>query len=282
MINVCIVGVGLIGGSLGLALRRVRRRGKKIYHVMGWGRNRRHLIVAKKRGAVDEIVDKAVALIHADMVVLCVPVQIIVPVARRLLPFLKRGVVLTDVGSVKDEIVRGMDRLPLKRKNLSYVGAHPIAGSEKTGVHNADARLFVKATCVLTRDRRNPASFQKVKKMWSSVGARCVSLSPKEHDRGLAMTSHLPHLLAFALFSLVYSEARRSAFLRKLTAGSFRDMTRIAASDGEIWSGILKLNKKEIARVKNIFVRGLDQLLREHPNHLTVSLQQIASAKNRW
>jgi prephenate dehydrogenase len=281
--RVCIVGVGLIGGSLGMALRRVRIKGQRVYHVTGWGRSRARLKHAKKLGAVDDFdTSPKEALASADIVVLCVPVHQLVPLSRRFLSYVPFGAILTDVGSVKKSVADQMNRLIAKRLDLSFIGAHPIAGSEKTGVQNADPKLFRGATCVLTSDRAKKQPLSRIRNMWNGVGATCITMTASRHDHFLALTSHLPHLLSFALFSLVESIAKNSPVVHSLVAGSFRDMTRIAASDPDLWTGVLKMNRRELEKVQKLFLGTLHSLIHSSAGKIRSSIARLAKAKKSW
>jgi len=279
MPRVCVVGVGLIGGSLGMALRRARGRA---YHVTGLGRDARRLRQAVRRGAVDDaFVDPRAALRDADIVVFCVPVQSIVPMARRLLPFIKRGAVLTDVGSVKGSVQAGMKKLLARRRDLAFVGAHPMAGSERAGVESARRDLFKGATCAL--ERSAPASaLGVVRRLWRDAGATCVEIDARRHDDLLALTSHLPHLLSFSLFSQASAAARKDRRVRTFVAGSFRDMTRVAASNPDIWAGILDMNRAAIVRSLKQFSSTLRRISGKRGGALRRELAAIAGGKKSW
>lgn len=241
-----------------MALRRQKQSGKRKYLVTGWGRSISNLHLAKKLGAVDKFSLKpAQAVFQADVVVICVPVPKIIPVLRTILPHLKSGAVVTDVGSVKKNIVEDARRALSNCKNVSFVGAHPIAGSEKTGVRFAQADLFRKSTCVITKDNVPFHSLKVVKEMWQAVGASCILLEASVHDHWLAMTSHLPHLLAFSLFSLVRNASKKDPIVSRLAGGSFRDMTRIAGADPDLWAGIIETNRVEIKKAVGSFLKEL-------------------------
>lgn len=249
--TVAIIGVGLIGGSLGQALRRSRR-----YRVLGIGRHRETLRLAKRRGAVDRISTHWPDVQAADMVVLSTPVNHIVPTLKKLSPFFRPGTIVTDVGSVKSPILAEVTRL----KNLHsffFVGGHPLAGSHQTGVAAANPDLFKGATCVLVP--LDKAALKPVQALWKAVGARTLILSAAAHDRAVALISHLPHLVAYALVQLVACRRDRKT-LSLLLAGSFRDVTRVASSDPDQWSQILRLNASNIHSASQEFQSTLDAL----------------------
>ena len=283
MIHVCIVGVGLIGGSLGAALRRVKSGQRRRYRVSGVGRSMAALKKAVSLGAVDDgTIDAADVIPQADIVVLCVPVQSIGPVTKRVVPLLKKGAVVTDVGSVKKDIVAQMRRAMSGRKDVSFVGGHPIAGSEKTGVEHAAHDLFRNSICALIPGGGSSRAFAAVRAMWQSTGARCISVSAADHDRYLALTSHLPHLIAFTYFSLLHNAARHRPLIRSLIGGSFRDMTRIAGADAELWSGVLRLNHREITRAKSGFAREMNRVVNLPDAQVRRFIDSLASAKRDW
>ncbi len=231
-----IVGVGLIGGSIGLA---ARERGVAA-RILGAGRSRGSLDRARERGAVDEAlldVDQAVRL--ADVAVFCTPVDQIPAQVLSAAPGCRSGTLLTDVGSTKGAIVRALDgRLP---DGVAFVGSHPLAGSEKRGPEHAEPGLFVGRLTVLTPGpQTNPTALERTAAFWQALGSRVRVMDPDEHDRALAFTSHLPHLLAAALAGTL------PAGLADLTATGFRDSTRIAAGDPDLWSAIFLQNRPAV------------------------------------
>jgi prephenate dehydrogenase len=228
-----IVGVGLIGGSIGLA---VKQRGLAD-RIVGVGRRMEPLRYALEHNLVDAItVDLTEAVGDAELVVFCTPVQCIVEQARTAAPHCKPGCVLTDAGSTKAVIMEELEgRLPA---GVAFVGGHPLAGSEKHGPEHAVAGLFEGRLTILTQtphtDRR---ALAKVEAFWLALGSRVRIMGPDEHDRALAVTSHLPHLAASALASMLPTG------LHALTATGFRDATRIAAGDPSLWAGIFASNR---------------------------------------
>ena len=249
--TVAIVGVGLIGGSLGMALRKSRR-----YRVIGIGRNIRRLREAKRRGAVDRIATQLSAAAAADLVVIASPVDTIAPTFKRLLPYLKPGAVVSDVGSVKGSVMEQIAQVKHPR-SIHFVGAHPLAGSHETGVKAAHSRLFERSTVVLVPEPHAP--LKPLKSLWRAVGANVVVLAAAEHDRAVALISHLPHLVAHALVHLLANQRDRRRLI-PLLAGSFRDATRVAASDAEQWRQILHANRQPLKRSLQSFRRELSRL----------------------
>jgi cyclohexadieny/prephenate dehydrogenase len=233
---ITIVGAGLIGGSLGLA---VKQRGLARI-VRGIGRQQASLERARAVGAIDEgFVEPAAALAGAGLVVFCTPVDRIAEQVLAFAPHCSPGTLLTDAGSTKGTIVAAVeDHLP---SGIAFVGSHPLAGSEKRGPDHADANLFEGRWTVVTRTpRTDPAALEKIVDFWQAVGARVTIMTPDDHDRALAITSHLPHLLAAALAGILPAE------LFDLTATGFRDTTRIAAGDPGLWTAICAHNREAL------------------------------------
>lgn len=236
--TVTIVGVGLIGGSLGLALARKRQD----LRIIGWGRRESTLGRACELGAITGYsLDLNAAVRESDLVVLCTPVDILPHQAVQVLQHCRRDAVVTDVGSVKASIVTAVEQsLPADRA-ARFVGGHPLAGSELTGVEHARADLFEGKRCILTPGSvTSPAALDTAYEIWRTVGADVVLMRPDTHDRLLAATSHLPHVVATALVNALPSEAI------PFVASGFLDTTRIAASSADVWIPILLHNREHI------------------------------------
>ncbi|MGH7201094.1 MAG: prephenate dehydrogenase [Planctomycetaceae bacterium] len=234
--TIAIVGVGLIGGSIAAALKQRGHRGR----IVGVGRNIDRLNAARQQGLIDAgftSCEQAVA--DADLVVFCTPVDRIVQGAREAARSCRTGALLTDAGSVKAVLCRELDgSLP---DGVTFIGSHPLAGSEKQGFEHADPKLFEGRVCVVTPNDSTPADqLDRLCGFWRSLGLTIVEMSVEAHDRALAQTSHLPHLAAAAIASLVDDENR------PLAATGFRDTTRIAAGDPALWTAILLANAQEI------------------------------------
>ena len=231
--TVAIVGVGLIGGSLAAALRQ-RRVAR---HVIGVGRNAARMEQAKLAGLIDEAAtDISAVASRSDVIVFCTPVEQVARGAKAAASRLRPGGLLTDAGSVKQPICDELTDVP------TFIGSHPIAGSHRQGFEAADSQLFDGRLCVLTPlPSANLSQVERLERFWQAVGMRTVQMSPNAHDRALAMTSHLPHVVAAALATTLSEENRG------LTGTGFRDTTRIAAGDPELWSGILMQNAEHVA-----------------------------------
>ncbi|MBI3252990.1 MAG: prephenate dehydrogenase [Candidatus Omnitrophica bacterium] len=238
--KIAIVGVGLIGGSIGMAVKRRKLAGL----VVGVVHHRKTIPGAFEKKAIDvATLDLREGIKGADLVVLCAPVETIIRQLERIGPYLKRGAVVIDVGSSKVEINKKA------KKNLKqnrFVGCHPMAGSEKQGVSFADADLFKNRVCFLTaRDRL-------IEKFWRNLGSRTFYLAPAEHDRWVASVSHLPHLLSFILFQKISPGLLKGRQIKELNP-SIRDFARLAQSDPALWSEILLSNRENILEALSRF-----------------------------
>ncbi|MBY0523991.1 MAG: prephenate dehydrogenase [Gemmataceae bacterium] len=231
-----IVGVGLIGGSIGLAAKRrgLARR------VIGVGRQRGTLDDALAVGAIDiACLDAASAVHQSQVTVFCTPVDRIVEQVVALAPGCRPDALLTDAGSTKGTIVGGIEAKLCN--GVAFVGSHPLAGSEKRGPLHAKEDLFQNRVTVVTRTpRTSDRALERTMEFWQALGSRVRVMTPDEHDRALAMTSHLPHLLASALAGVLPVE------LYDLAATGFRDTTRIAAGDPALWTGIFAQNRQAV------------------------------------
>ncbi len=237
--RIAVLGVGLLGGSVGLA---AKARGAA-ETVVGAGRPRDALEAARRRGAVDEVADAEVAVRAAGLVVLATPVRSMPELVRRVAPHLCAGALVTDVGSVKGELA---ETLPgIVPPGVHFVGAHPMAGSHLRGVEHARADLFKGVPCVVASHAGDdPRAVERVCRFWERLGARVVRRDPSDHDAEIAWISHLPHVLAFALAKAVGGAPRGAG---DVSGPSFQEFTRLALSDAELWSDILTANRKAIA-----------------------------------
>ena len=248
--SLAVVGVGLMGGSVGLA---AKARGVS-RHVVGIGRNADTLAQAQSLGVIDEFTtDLASGVRAADVVVVCSPVDRIAAQVLEAAPHAKPGTLFTDAGSTKGNIVRDIEtRLP---GHVAFVGAHPLAGSEKQGAAFARADLFADRVCVLTPTANSrPAAVERCALFWRSLGCTLKTLTPEEHDLALATTSHLPHFVA-ALLSEQLPER-----WRPFAASGFRDTTRIAAGDPSLWAAIARENALALSHALAEFAGRLDRL----------------------
>ena len=252
--KICIVGPGLIGGSLALALKKRGVAGT----IVGVGHRNLSLKKAIELGAIDKgFLEFRKGISRADLVVLATPVATILKYLEKNFSSLEKGAVITDTGSTKKEIVQRAEiSLP---SSLCFVGGHPIAGSEKRGVESATADLFKGKIVVLTRTAKTKQrALQTIKELWESVGARPRVLSPEQHDRIVAAYSHLPHLTAVALVKMAKGSFREGNL--SFVGSGFKDTTRIAAGSPHLWRDIFSTNADEILSALLNFKKSLNTL----------------------
>ena len=242
--RVAILGVGLIGGSLGMSLCSRGLAGE----VVGAGSRVENLRLAVELGAVNRYAGTlAEGVAGADLVIIATPVSATITVLREILPHLAPGAVVTDVGSTKDEIVQTAENmLP---NGIGFVGGHPMAGSEQNGVRGADPYLFENAFYLITPTAKTlPGALEKVRKLAIGVGAKVVEIAPERHDLAVAAVSHLPHILAASLVNTVARMPENESIL-PIAAGGFRDTTRIAASSSLMWRDIFMTNSNQVLKI---------------------------------
>jgi prephenate dehydrogenase len=249
--KLAIVGVGLIGGSIGLAARE-RKLAKE---VVGVETNPHTRAEATTRRAVEKCTDMlGIGVAGADLILLASPVPTILTELARIGPSVQPKTIVSDVGSVKAVIATAGKPL-----GPNFIPGHPMAGSETAGIQNARADLFVGATWVLTPDSNTPPeSIAKLSEFITGLGASVILMTPEAHDQAVAVTSHLPHLLAYALSST----ARASSISSSLEGPSFQSATRVAASSPEMWRDICQLNRKAIADALDLCIGELDAMLK--------------------
>ncbi len=267
-----IIGPGLIGGSLGLAVRRADLAG----HVVGVGHRQVSIDKALAMGAIDSgSLDALEAVRGADLVIVCTAVGLIGRMIQNVADGLKPGGIVSDVGSAKALVVgRAEAVLP---EGVHFVGAHPIAGSERRGIDIAQADLFADRLCVLTRNETtDEGALAKMKRLWTSVGARVRILTPERHDSILARTSHLPHAVAAVLLAAL--EDSDGPFV----GSGFRDTTRIGSGDPGLWVDILLANRQGVLAALKGFNRRLGDLTRALAEDDADALGDfLARARNR-
>jgi len=248
--KVAIVGVGLIGGSLGLAIKK-----KKLARsVLGVARHKETIHKARKLGAIDHGGTSLSFIQDADLIILATPISHILKELPQVVKFAKKNALLMDVASTKNEILKTAKKYA--KNKVHFIGCHPLAGSEKRGIDNANVNLFKGALCILTPLVQRKAEIFKIQRLWHSLGARTCILSSERHDRILAYTSHLPHALAFCLMHILPI----NYFV--FSATGLKDTTRIAASDFLVWKDIFLSNKKEVISAVKNYQRRLNYFLR--------------------
>jgi prephenate dehydrogenase len=249
-LRLSILGVGLLGGSIGLAARA----NSIPCHITGYGHRKQTLDKALEVGAIDRACEDAgQAVTEADLVIICTPVGLFEQILRQISPHLKKGAVVTDVGSTKRSIVRLAGKL--LGRGVEFVGSHPMAGSEKRSVEFAKADLFANALCILTPTAKtDPQAVEKVEEFWKSLGMRLTRMTPTQHDRYLADISHLPHAAAAALVMMQTDAALM------LAGKGFLDTTRIAGGDGALWRDIFLDNRDNLKSAIRRLIRNLEGL----------------------
>jgi len=249
--KVSIMGVGLIGASFALALKKRGLCGS----VTGFGRNGSNLLKAGERGIIDSFdLDPVRASADSDLVLFAMHAGSFTETAKRIAGSLKQGAVVTDVGSVKGSLVYELENI--LSPQASFVGAHPIAGGEKSGIDTADAELFQGRRCIITpTGKTDKTAVEMMAALWQSLGAEVVFMSPEEHDRVLGAVSHLPHIIAYEMVNAA-GEIDESCL--KYSGAGFRDVTRIASSSPELWRDVCMLNKGNLIHFVDVFIRRLE------------------------
>ncbi len=247
--KLAVVGVGLIGGSLALALKEAGAVG----HVVGIGRGLPNLETALRLGVVDSFTQDLVeGVADADVVFLATPVQSLGTVAEQAMPYLKPGAIITDGGSVKQAVIDAIE--PHLRDDVHFVPGHPIAGTEDSGAEAAFATLYRERRCILTpTERTAEEALERIRQMWQLVGSQVVVMDVDKHDRVLAAISHLPHMVAYALVNAVGAYDRYDESILEYSAGGFRDFTRIASSDPTMWRDIAQSNREALLEMMEQF-----------------------------
>ena len=257
--TVAIIGVGLIGGSLALAMRRHGLAGR----IVGCNRSAESRAKVLELGLADEAVpDPAAAAKDAELVVLCTPVGTYEDVGRAIGPKLRPGDIVTDVGSVKQAAVRDIG--PFVPDGAHFVPGHPVAGTEHSGPEAGFAELFENRWCVLTPPPgTDTGAIEKVSALWRACGSFVTTMDARHHDHVLAMTSHLPHLIAYTIVSTATDlEDSLQGEVAKFSAGGFRDFTRIAASDPIMWRDVFLNNREAVLEMLQRFNEDLTALQR--------------------
>ena len=254
--KVCIVGVGLIGGSFGLAMRE---RGLA-RHVVGAVRREETARLALQKGAVDSATtDLLEAARDSDLVFMAPPVGQMAKLCARIAPVVRAGAIITDAGSTKAQIIE--DCTPIFAPESCFVGGHPMAGSEKTGVEAARSNLFEGANWVVTPTSDTPPQIiDQLLKLVEALGAQPLLMDATEHDQLLAVTSHLPHITAAALVHLFGQSRSRSEVAQQLVASGWRDSTRIAAGSAEMWRDVSLANASSLTRSLNEMIEELQRV----------------------
>lgn len=257
--RVALIGFGLIGGSIARAARAQGLAGE----IVATARSAKTRARVAELGVVDRVVETNIeAVTDADLVVLSIPVGACGPVAQEIAGYLKPGAIVSDVGSVKGSVVR--DMTPFLPAGVHFVPAHPVAGTEHSGPDSGFAELFINRWCILTPpDGTDPNAVEKLRAFWAGLNARVEVMTPDHHDLVLAITSHLPHLIAYTIVGTADELGQvTSSEVMKFSAGGFRDFTRIAASDPTMWRDVFLANKDAVLEMLGTFNEDLSKLTR--------------------
>ncbi len=275
--QITIIGVGLLGGSIAKACRN-RELSEKI---IGYGRNQDNLKRAIDLKIIDDYhMDLKSSVENADLIILCAPVGNLAPLAKEMIPWVKKGIPITDVGSVKGSIVHEIDRIV--QGAAYFVGAHPIAGGEKSGLGASDKDLFKDARCIVTpTEKTNPEALKKIINFWQEIGMTVDKMDADEHDQILGAVSHLPHVVAYALINAIGGmKTGNHQEILSFSAGGLKDATRIAASDPVMWRDICLHNRQQVLRSIDCFQDSLGQLRKLIQNEEGGSLQDSFKRAN--
>ncbi|MEK8049160.1 prephenate dehydrogenase/arogenate dehydrogenase family protein [Ideonella sp. DXS22W] len=277
-----VIGCGLMGGSFALALKRAGL----VKRVVGYSKSPSTTELAKRLGVIDTAAESALlAISGSDIVLVAVPVAATEVTFKSIMHLVEPHVLVMDVGSTKRDVVDTARRV-LKDRIGSFVPAHPIAGSENSGVQHADASLYNNRQVILTPlPQTRPELVQKASDVWNAIGAQVLRMSPENHDAAFAAVSHLPHLLAFAYFSAIVNQPAGPEFL-SLAGPGFRDFTRIAASDPSVWRDILLANREEVLKQSQRFRYALEIMERAMLNGdaqlLEERIRNASEPRSHW
>jgi cyclohexadieny/prephenate dehydrogenase len=257
--RVALIGFGLIGGSIARAAKLQGLASE----IVTSARSEKTRARVKELGIVDAVLEtNAAAVDGADLVILCIPVGACGAVATEIALHLRPGAIVSDVGSVKAAVAR--DMAPHLPKSVHFVPAHPVAGTEHSGPDSGFAELFINRWCILTPpEGTDPHAVERLRAFWAGLGARVETMTPEHHDLVLAITSHLPHLIAYTIVGTADELAQvTESEVIKFSAGGFRDFTRIAASDPTMWRDVFLANKEAVLEMLGTFNEDLSKLTR--------------------
>ena len=280
--TVCIIGLGLIGGSIGLSMKKNNFESK----IIGYAKTEKTLFRAVERGLVDESEKSLIKAVDgADLVILATPLSTFKPIIEEIAPFLKKGSIVTDTGSAKFTVLEELkDLIP---SEVEFIPGHPIAGTEESGPDSGFPELFENRWCILTPTEDNSKdSIESIKCFWESLGSRVEIMDALHHDKVLAITSHIPHLIAYNIVGTANDLANvTDSEVVKYSAGGFRDFTRIAASDPKMWSDIFTYNSEAVLEMLDLFSNDLTKLkksiLEKDTNMLFSSFERTRNVRKR-
>jgi prephenate dehydrogenase len=255
--KVTIIGMGLIGGALGMDLKK-KRLAKE---VCAWGRNEAHLKQALNKGACDTITDDIIkAIENAEIVIFATPPKVIINQLHDIKTHLKEGMLLMDVGSIKGSITEASEELRIFKTGAEFVGCHPMAGSEKTGVLNAQSGIFKDAPCIITPESNNTVDgVESAKIFWENLGSKVVIMDPYEHDMYVGFISHLPHVISSTIMNTSADKLKHIDMIAQICGPSFTEITRVAGSSEQMWSQIYLENRKQVLLAIDTFIENLEK-----------------------
>jgi len=279
--TVSIIGFGLLGTSLGLALK-----GKK-YTRIGWSRRPESRKQALKNNVVDKVFENPEdAVSNADITVICLPVPMIIEFCAKFAKSWKKGAIVTDVGSVKEKIVKAVSPV-LGRNGVHFIGSHPMAGSEQSGAEAAESDLYENAMVFLTPSHKTPdKAVKEISDMWEYAGARVMEIDSRKHDMTVAHTSHVPHIVASILTLTALGDGKTRSQRESGCAGGFRDTTRIASSAPQMWREIIENNREAVLRTLAEFEKNLksfrENISKAEYSKLEKKLQSAKDLRDSW
>jgi|SRR6056300_134142 cyclohexadieny/prephenate dehydrogenase len=280
--TVCIIGLGLIGGSIGLSMKKNNFESK----IIGYAKTEKTLIKAVERGLVDNAEKSLVKAVDgADLIILATPLSTFRPIIEEIAPFLKKGSIVTDTGSAKFTVLEELkDLIP---NEVEFIPGHPIAGTEESGPESGFPELFENRWCILTPTENNSKeSIESIKYFWELLGSKVEIMDALHHDKVLAITSHIPHLIAYNIVGTANDLANvTDSEVVKYSAGGFRDFTRIAASDPKMWSDIFTYNSEAVLEMLDLFSNDLTKLkksiLKKDTNMLFSSFEKTRNVRKK-
>jgi len=279
--TVAIIGFGLLGTSLGMALK-----GKGFVRI-GWSRRPESRSQALKNNVVDKVFDNPEeAVANADITVICLPVPMIIEFCAKFAKCWKRGAIVTDVGSVKEEIVKTVTPV-LARNGVHFIGSHPMAGSEQSGADAAQIDLYDGAMVFLTPSAKTPSrQLNEVATLWKAAGAEVMEIDAKVHDMTVAHTSHVPHIISAIMTLTALGDVKTRSVREKGCAGGFRDTTRIASSAPQMWREIIESNSPAIIKAISEFEKNLkdfrDNISKREYQKIEKKLQSAKNLRDSW
>ena len=253
--NIYIYGIGMMGGSLAKSIKQ-KNLAKKIY---GFDINHDNLIFAKKKKIIDDYDNNFKYLKNADLIIICAPVSKYKSIFKNISKNKKEGAIITDIGSTKVDIIKEYNKA-FNKNSTCFIGSHPLTGKESSSVQNSDPNLFNKAVILVTPEDENDKVLVKtILSFWKKLGCNTFVISPIQHDLVLSETSHLPHLVSFALVNIIQNTTSIEN-IEDYTGGGFRDFARLAHSDSSMWKDICFSNKKNIINSINLLKKELDHI----------------------